>query len=88
MRRICTIEFESLWIGSARLRCAVAMLQPPPLVASGSKAKRSVVWEYFTMDADTMICKLCGKRLRGSDGLVPFNSSNFWKHLRRMHDIV
>ncbi|KAF0300774.1 hypothetical protein FJT64_026799 [Amphibalanus amphitrite] len=23
MRKICTIEFENLWIGSARLRCAV-----------------------------------------------------------------
>ena len=52
------------------------------------KAKRSVVWEYFTMEDDFMVCKLCGKRLRGNDGLVPFNSSNFWKHLRRMHDIV
>ncbi|KAF0299899.1 hypothetical protein FJT64_027477 [Amphibalanus amphitrite] len=34
MRRICTIEFESLWVGSARLRCAVGPAKPK---ASGGR---------------------------------------------------
>lgn len=47
----------------------------------------SSVWEYYTAVDNQLECKLCGKLFRNVEGDPGYSSSNYWKHLRRIHNI-
>ena len=47
----------------------------------GVKRRRSPMWKFFVCRGSSMVCKLCGKCMKWSEG----NTSNMYNHLRSVH---